>query len=93
MVGTKANVAGIISLRRGYIGLSLGPTSLLEKLSQDLQDLSPTARRFAQSGPRFLALWTLPLAPLDLPRWLEERTNASTNGGDVLTWEWPPSPP
>jgi hypothetical protein len=62
-------------------------------IAQDLEDLSPTARRFAQSGPRFLALWTLPLATLDLPRWLEERTNAATDGDDVLTWAWQPSPP
>ena len=61
--------------------------------AEDLQDLSPTARRFAQSGSRFLALWTLPLAPVDLPRWLDERTNAATDGDDVLTWVWQPSPP
>jgi hypothetical protein len=62
-------------------------------IAQDIQDVSPTARRFAQSGQRFLALWTLPLAPLDLPRWLDERTNAATDGDDVLTWVSPPSPP
>jgi hypothetical protein len=61
--------------------------------AQDLQAISPTARRFAQSGPRFLALWTLPLAPPDLPRWLDERTNAATDGDDVLTWVWQPPPP
>jgi hypothetical protein len=60
--------------------------------AEDLQDISPTARRFAQSGPRFLALWTLPLAPPDLPRWLDERTNAAIDGDDVLTWVWQPSP-
>jgi hypothetical protein len=59
----------------------------------DLQMLSPTARRFAQSGPRSLALWTLPLAPLDLRRWLDERTNAATDGDDVLTWVWQPASP
>jgi hypothetical protein len=62
-------------------------------VAEDLGDLSPTARRFAQSGSRFLALWTLPLAPLDLPRWLDERTNAAIDGDDVLTWPSPPSPP
>jgi hypothetical protein len=59
----------------------------------DLQMLSPTARRFAQSGPRSLALWTLPLAPLDLRRWLDERTNAATDGDDVLTWVWQQASP
>jgi hypothetical protein len=59
----------------------------------DLQRVSPTARRFAQSGPRTLALWTLPLAPLELRRWLDLRTNAATDGGDVLTWVWQPTPP
>ncbi len=61
--------------------------------AQDLQAISPTARRFVQSGPRFLALWTLPLAPLELPRWLDERTNATTDGGDVLTWVWQAAAP
>ena len=59
----------------------------------DLQVVSPTARRFAQSGQRTLALWTLPLAPLELRRWLDQRTNAATDGDDVLTWVWQPTPP
>jgi len=61
--------------------------------AQDLQAISPTARRFAQSGQRFLALWTLPLAPPELARWLDERTNAATDGDDVLTWVWQAAPP
>jgi hypothetical protein len=62
-------------------------------VAQDLQAISPTARRFAQSGQRFLALWTLPLAPPELARWLDERTNAATDGDDVLTWVWKAAAP
>jgi hypothetical protein len=48
--------------------------------------IAPTTRRFVQSGFGRRALWTLPLAPPDLGRWLDERTNAVTDGADVLTW-------
>jgi hypothetical protein len=61
--------------------------------AQDFQTISPSARRFAQSGPQHVALWTLPLAPLDLPRWLDERSNATIDGNDVLTWSRQPAGP
>src|SRR5439155_2530133 len=61
--------------------------------AQDLQALSPTARRFAQSGNSHVALWTLPLAPPDLARWLDERSEEHTDGTDVLTWSWQPTSP
>ncbi|TMQ08497.1 MAG: serine/threonine protein kinase [Deltaproteobacteria bacterium] len=56
----------------------------------DLMTIAPTARRFVQ-GFGHLALWTLPLAPSDLRRWLDERTNAVIDG-DQLTWSWQPHP-
>lgn len=59
----------------------------------DLATIAPAARRFVQSGFGHLALWTLPLAPPDLPRWLDERTDAVTDGEDVLTWSDRPARP
>ncbi|HEX7840417.1 MAG TPA: hypothetical protein VF469_23220, partial [Kofleriaceae bacterium] len=57
---------------------------------RDLATISPTARRFVQLGYGELALWTLPLAPADLRRWLTERTNAVTDGDYALSWSWQP---
>jgi hypothetical protein len=58
--------------------------------SPDLVTIAPTTRRFVQ-GFGQLALWTLPVAPADLRRWLDERTNAVIDG-DQLTWSWQPRP-
>ncbi|HEY6172997.1 MAG TPA: hypothetical protein VIX73_01085, partial [Kofleriaceae bacterium] len=59
----------------------------------DLMSIAPTSRRFVQFGFGRRALWTLPLAPPDLERWLDERTNALTDGEDVLTWSAPTTRP
>ena len=58
----------------------------------DLITIAPTARRFVQGAPGRLSLWTLPLAPRDFAPWLDRRTNAATDGDDVLTWTWQPAP-
>jgi hypothetical protein len=57
---------------------------------RDLATISPTTRRFVQAGYGQLALWTLPLAPADLRRWLTQRTNAVTDGDYGLSWSWQP---
>src|ERR1044071_4575141 len=59
----------------------------------DLLTIAPTTRRFVQSRFGRRALWTLPLAPPDLGRWLDERTNAIIDGDDVLTWSSPSTRP
>jgi hypothetical protein len=60
--------------------------------SRDLITIAPTTRRFLQAGFGQLALWKLPLAPPDLRRWLDERTNAVADGDHALTWSWQPHP-
>jgi hypothetical protein len=59
---------------------------------RELATISPTTRRFVQGGFGRLALWTLPLAPTELSRWLGERTNAVTDGDYALAWSWLPRP-
>lgn len=56
--------------------------------SLDLVTISPTTRRFLQTGFGQLALWTLPLAPPELRAWLDERTNAITDSEHSLIWPW-----
>ena len=56
--------------------------------SFELMTIAPTTRRFIQSGAGRLALWTLPLAPPELRTWLDERTNAATDGEHALVWPW-----
>ena len=56
--------------------------------SFELLTVSPTTRRFVQSGSGRLALWTLPVAPPELRTWLDERTNAATNSDHALVWPW-----
>jgi hypothetical protein len=53
-----------------------------------LLSISPTTRRFVQSGFAQLALWTLPVAPAELHTWLDERTNALVDDHHALTWPW-----
>ena len=62
-------------------------------IRHDLITIAPSARRFVQGTPGRLSLWTLPLAPRDFAPWLDERTNATTDANDVLTWSWQPAPP
>jgi hypothetical protein len=54
----------------------------------ELMTISPSTRRFVQAGSGRLALWTLPLAPPELKPWLDERTNAATDGDHKLIWRW-----
>jgi hypothetical protein len=61
--------------------------------SFELWTISPTTRRFVQNGAGHLALWTLPLAPPELRTWLDERTNAATDGEHGLAWPWQLPPP
>ncbi len=56
--------------------------------SLDLITISPTTRRFIQTGFGQIALWTLPLAPPELRAWLDERTNAITDSDHALIWPW-----
>jgi hypothetical protein len=60
--------------------------------SLELVTISPTTRRFIQTGFGRIALWTLPLAPPELRTWLDERTNATTDSEHSLIWSWPLSP-
>ncbi|HEU4733875.1 MAG TPA: hypothetical protein VFT22_38545, partial [Kofleriaceae bacterium] len=61
--------------------------------SFQLMAISPSTRRFVQSGYGQLALWTLPLAGAELRPWLDERTNAVTDRDHRLVWQWSsPSP-
>ncbi|HET9621222.1 MAG TPA: serine/threonine-protein kinase [Kofleriaceae bacterium] len=53
-----------------------------------LASISPTSRRFVQTGFGWVALWTLPLAPPGLRAWLDERTNALSDRNDALAWPW-----
>jgi hypothetical protein len=56
--------------------------------SLDLMTISPSTRRFVQTGFGQIALWTLPLAPPELRTWLDERTNATTDRDHALVWPW-----
>jgi hypothetical protein len=60
---------------------------------QDLLSMAPTTRRFVQASYAGVALWTLPLAPQDLRPWLDERTDARTDGEHALTWPSHPALP
>jgi hypothetical protein len=54
----------------------------------ELMSISPTTRRFVQGAMSSLAVWTLPLAADELRPWLDERTNAITDGEHALAWPW-----
>ncbi len=50
--------------------------------------LSPSSRRLVQSSFTGFMVWNLPTASQDLPAWLDEQTNATKNGDEVLAWPW-----
>jgi len=56
--------------------------------AHQLMTIAPEARRFVQGGLSGLVVWSLPLAGPELQAWLDERTNAVTDGEHALVWPW-----
>jgi hypothetical protein len=56
--------------------------------SLGLVAISPTSRRFVQTGFDRAALWSLPRVSGELRAWLDDRTNAVADRHDALAWPW-----
>jgi hypothetical protein len=50
--------------------------------------VSPSSRQIAQGTHSGLMLWTLPTTSADFGVWLDEQTNATKIGDEVLAWPW-----
>ena len=50
--------------------------------------ISPSSRRVVQGTFTGLMVWSLPTASKDLSAWLDEQTNATKLGDEVLAWPW-----
>jgi len=50
--------------------------------------VSPSSRRIVQGTHGGLMLWTLPTTSADFHAWLDEQTNATKAGDEVLAWPW-----
>ena len=50
--------------------------------------ISPSSRRLVQGTFAGLMVWNLPTASKDLGAFLDEQTNATKVGDEVLAWPW-----
>ena len=50
--------------------------------------VSPTSRRIAQGTNTGVMVWNLPSVSADFIAWLDEQTNATKAGDEVLAWPW-----
>nr|MBA3457826.1 hypothetical protein [Deltaproteobacteria bacterium] len=78
--GLQITVVDLASTSRWTLPLLFPPVPMTA--------IAPSSRRVVQGTHGTLMMWTLPTTSADFHAWLDEQTNATKVGDDVLAWPW-----